>query len=672
MPASKFGYGLGVRSMIYSLKCTVAAFGFLLAAGCGGPKDATGPAAPTSGSTARAEAATTESQLRKNGPAPVINATTIRGDQVDFAKLKSGADLVIEFFFSPETGEEIGLKLKSIDLASDSIHIIALGFEEDKDALKSFAAKNGIEYYIIDSEALAGEPWIKDITELPLTLFVNPSDSPTITKLVRGGGKDAADIVRKIARTILDQNKPEAARAVAGVAQQVGEDARDVTAYSFVAEGKLDDAEGEFKAIGSNEGLARVELDRGNPEKAMALADQAGDGAYAQVIKSESLQQLGNFVEAENALKKAVEAPGEDWQKSEAAGQYGRLAHYNKDAKTAAEMYAKAADENPYNMAARTNQAEVLRESGDFAGADAMYAQATDFGGDRDDYLVMARGQNQRDLVRKNSNEDILINGETIKELGKRFREQKEAGTAVPVDPWSTKPHIITVWYDVEGTPPYFQRAGADILNRREIETRLGQNEHFQVVEREKLGALLQELNLGSSDLADKQTQQQLGKVLSARNIIFLDLIGRVSQNLLMPRTVEVETTLLQSLPPQEFDQRLTGLGEKIQTVVDAITGEVIEKKPLQGLIATSDDTNNIMINIGRLHGVDEGMRFAILKEGEAVVVGGRELGRQSVPVGIIEVVTREDSLSYCKLVKLDEGAELGPETKIKQMRATQ
>jgi TolB-like protein len=60
----------------------------------------------------------------------------------------------------------------------------------------------------------------------------------------------------------------------------------------------------------------------------------------------------------------------------------------------------------------------------------------------------------------------------------------------------------------------------AGLLTAKAIET-IEENGQYDVVERQQLTTVLEELNLGSSEVADRQTQLKLGAITGARLMVF-------------------------------------------------------------------------------------------------------------------------------------------------------
>ena len=71
-----------------------------------------------------------QEQFLKGEPAPDIEAADLHNKPVDMdAIIKEGRDLVILFFFTPRSGEEMALKLATLDTryGGRELEIIALG-----------------------------------------------------------------------------------------------------------------------------------------------------------------------------------------------------------------------------------------------------------------------------------------------------------------------------------------------------------------------------------------------------------------------------------------------------------------------------------------------------------------------------------------------------------------
>lgn len=103
-------------------------------------------------------------------------------------------------------------------------------------------------------------------------------------------------------------------------------------------------------------------------------------------------------------------------------------------------------------------------------------------------------------------------------------------------------PVSVAVW-DLENLsyePGAYPDMG-QVLAGRIIET-IRQKGEYQVVERQRIMAILQELNLGSSALADENTRLRIGRISGARQMIFGGYQTAGDAMRIDLRLVEVET----------------------------------------------------------------------------------------------------------------------------------
>jgi len=213
----------------------------------------------------------------------------------------------------------------------------------------------------------------------------------------------------------------------------------------------------------------------------------------------------------------------------------------------------------------------------------------------------------------------------------------------------------------------FFERAGADVAIQREIETKLQADKRCGIVERSMLDKLLQELNLGSSELATADTQRRLGNVLSASLLGFVEYAQSAAGLSMYVRLVDTETTSIVMQASQPVDEN--NPSAVADAVAAKIVAEAVDGRELKGLIADATDENAVMINLGRRYGVKEGQAFVALKEGQPVEVGGRVIAKKPEPAAKLVVISVEDDYATCKVEKKVEGAQLVKEMKIKSSK---
>lgn len=611
-------------------------------------------------------AGTAAAQFVKNDPAPAINTVDVFGNTVKLDDIiQQGRDVVILFFFSPQTGQEMAHKLATLDTyyGGKQLEIIALGFKEDAAALRKFAENFQIQYAVIDAASVKDAEWVKKIDVLPLTLFV-VTETKTIERVIRGGGQET-QLIKEAAEAFFRRGQLEQAAKMTQDAIKAGEnpkDAQELNGYILTAEGKLDDAEKEFGQIDSKTGLAKVAVERGQFSEAVQLADQAGNDGYAQTIKAEALMKEGKTEEAAKTLETAGAPPAREWQQSETQNLQGRVLQEQGKTDDAIGNYEKAVALDPYNVVALSNEGAAHREKGDLKKAEQVLEKASSIR--KDDMASLMLQQVQRELKEANDTEKAKLIQTQIADLAKRFQEMKTAGTDKPADTWSTRPLVLAFLPSAAQGPLFFDRAGTDIVVQRELENRLLTSNQVGVVERQMLDKLLQELQLGSSELASADTQRRLGQVLSAGMLGFLDFAQAGPDIMIYLRLVDTETTAITFQTSDKLNENNPGAA--VQTLVNAILAQVVNSRELKGLIADAASDDAVIINLGKKHGVKEGQVFTAYVDGDPIEVGGRVIAHRQKPVGKLTVTAVEDDYAVCNATNKAEGAVFAKEMKVK------
>ncbi len=615
----------------------------------------------------------TRADFFEGDPVPEIQAQDIFGKSVNLNEiLEKNPDLVILFFFTPDNGKAIAAKLQALKRLynSEALSIIALGMESDKAALQSFADGLKIQYFLLADEQVKTAEWYKNVNQLPLTLFVHTPERK-IERVLRGAGTEQANILKEVAENLFQQRKTDKASAVVASALENGEDAtaaKELNGHILVAEGKLDEAEKEFGEIGADAGLAKVALERGDLEGAIAAADKAGDNGYAQAVKGEALIKSGELEKAETSLAAAASAEIPEWQKSEAVNSQGRLAQANGDIDKAVEQYAKAQSLDQYNVEALSNEGAAYRERGgenDLVLAKETLEKAAAIRPDEMTGLMLQ--QVKTELEEAND----IKKGELIKslitDLSKRYEELKAKGEAEPTDDWTSRPVVLAFLPGETKGKTVFDRAGTDMVLQREIEVQAQGKNGIQVVERVMLDKLLQELNLGSSELASGDTQRRLGQVLSAGHLGFIDFAQVGADTMLYLRLIDSETTGIFFQASQKIDDSKPT--ETVAAVVNALAEKLASTEPLQGLIADAAANDAVIINLGKKHGVQTGTEFKILQDGDPIEVGGKVIAHRQKPVGKLTLTTVEEDYAIGTASNLTEGVTLAKEMKVQQLK---
>ncbi len=603
--------------------------------------------------------------LARHEPTPNIQAVDIAGEKVDLsAIIATNPVLLVVYCFAPNTGEELAAKLQGLQMryGREEFQVIALGIEQDEAQLQSFAKRLGIRYHVVDASKLENGDWLETVRQYPITLFVETPQGRRIDHVLAGDGLSPSSLLTEIAENLFRKRREEALEVANEAAAESDDPAtRELRGFILAGEGKLDEAEKEFGSLESHTGLAKVALERGDFEEAIKQADLAGDDPYAASIKAEALARSGKVDEAAAAISSVdVDKAERPWQAAEAANSRGRIKHHQGDIDGAINDYQVAREIDAYGIKPLSNEAAAQREQGNLEEAQELLVQAQQIS--NDDLIGMLLQQVRGELEEANDLKRQELIRAQIQSLSERYKELKAAGLDTPKDTWSTRP--LTLALLPGKSTVFFERAGTDVALQRDMESRLQADPRVQVLERTMLDQLLQELELGSSELADPNTQQVLGRVLSARYLGFVDYAQVGADLTLYLRLVDTETTALAMQVSQPVD--VNKLSDVARTVAERVLADTADSQELKGLVADVTDDGVVMVNIGRKHGVALGQRYDVFTEGEPIEVGGRIIAHRQNTVGRIEITAVEDEYSLASIVILKEGTKMEKELKIK------
>jgi len=174
-------------------------------------------------------------------------------------------------------------------------------------------------------------------------------------------------------------------------------------------------------------------------------------------------------------------------------------------------------------------------------------------------------------------------------------------------DAWTSRP--VTVWFynDSAGGPD-----PEDELLVTKLAAAMVDRGRFKVVDRKVLDQILQELRLGSSDLADPSTALRLGKLLSARALVAVTVKRSAEETSISLRTVDVETSKVLGVTAE----KIMGADDAaaVQRLVAGLEAVLEKAFPVRGRIATVTD-GAVTLNIGRKVGVREGAVFSVFAD---------------------------------------------------------
>ena len=605
----------------------------------------------------------------KNDKFPVFSAKDIYGEEVNFSSyIDKNEPVLVIFLFSPKTGEEMATKLSVLDLqfGGKKLEILGIGCKETADGLKQFATRLDLKFKIIPEQELSDNSWLSKADVLPMILFVAPP-SMVIERILRGGGHQLS-LLKETAEFFYRKKDLETANKVLNTSvpeesPNTLKELQELRGYILSEQGKIDEAEKEFGAINATAGLAKLAYMKGDYQKTIEYANQAPDDGYAQTIKAMALSKLGKVEEAKAILQNSEGKIKYDWMKAENLNAQGRISQETGDETKALQEFEQAVSLDPMNVVALSNKAVVHQKKGELDKAKEILTEASKRGEDQITQILL---QQVTEQIQKNNDVERqkVIQGQ-ITQLTNRFKELKESGK-ITNDTWDTKPPVIAFLKgssSIQGI--LLDRAGIDNAFQRELEkTVKNKLSPIQVVEREMLDKLLQELQLGSSDLSSAETQRQLGKVLSARFLGFIEFASLGKSPMVYVRLVDTETTEIIGQCSSLLNEN--DLVATIQKITEEMEQSIKESnRNVRGTILSVSDSL-VTVNLGKSHGIKEGCILTILQQGEPIEVNGKKVGFRQVPVGQIEIqeVENEYSTGSLKLTKQDTKVEKGMKVK--------
>jgi tetratricopeptide (TPR) repeat protein len=619
-------------------------------------------------------AATGYGQVQSGRSAPVFSGTDLTGKTLDLSRMKGKPLTILYFFDAGSRPSQEGLfslnQLARQHKGDLSVWAITAS---PKEQVTRFASMAGLAFPILPGAANAmGLYQARQV--LPVVCIIGPG--LRVLDYFQGGGKTTEAMLVRLAERELQRRMTKVATTIGK--EVVKKNPRNVKAKAVMGYAALRDADlkraeevftdlsrqGSEGEVLGKEGLAAVYKKRNQNEKALRLVreveEKAPERSYGHVIKGDILYAQNRKKDAEAEYKKAVDKkvaePYQDAVRYNQLGRYYSTTRKNKDAR---ELFAKAVEIDPYYVEGTTNKGLSLEKEGKWDEALKAYQQALAVDGkDRYAGVLAGRAQEMLDLQKDAKRKERM--DRLVKELAERFRSRKDEKP--PEDSWTSRPTILTfVDFEEKGGLP--EREGFTAVITSELTNRLNASGRVKVVERVLMERLLEELNIGSSELANPETALRLGKVLAAKLIGAGTLTYLPQEAMFTFRLIDTETSEIPQLSTKQLggesslDRELLGLNREILKTV-------IAKYPLRGYVAKVTG-NEAIINIGSKQGVVAGTRFDVVEEQETIEYRGKTLRGVPKKVGQVEVTAVEQD--YARVKPIGQQRQLKADDKVQE-----
>jgi CHAT domain-containing protein/tetratricopeptide (TPR) repeat protein len=415
-------------------------------------------------------------------------------------------------------------------------------------------------------------------------------------------------------------------------------------------------------------GLAAIALVRGEMPQALDWAAQADtldpEIAYSYVIRGHVFFQQGKLEEARQAYQTATtKTHGAPWQQAIALDRLGRLSAAQGQTDLAMTYYDKAISQGGPELAiASTNKAYLLTQNGQYEAAVALYRQVVQQQPEDRLAAVLLREAERRDQLAHDQERQTRIT-QLIADLVQEHREGRSPGPQG--DAWTSPPLTLALLdFQRQGTPE--PRAGEDEVLLQSLAEALQASGRLLLIERDHLDALLTELQLGASALADPQVATRVGRILAARLLATGSIIRTGTEVQLSVRLIETETTRVRAsatevmTTPTAFETTVTSLAQ-------TLLRKVRQVYPLQGQIVQVTP-QGVLLNIGAEQGVTPGLVLQVFGSEEPILVDGKVVDYFREPVGQIKVTTVQPRLALAE--SLESIAPLQQEWKVQEVEA--
>ena len=608
-------------------------------------------------------AGTGYSQVKEGEPVPLFDLKGMDGKTYDLEAMKDQPMIIIYFFdAASRPSQESLLTLDNLAKKYQTADLKVWGITRShKDSVSDFVKKTNPTFPILLDDAGVSDKYQARLV-LPTTCILGPKLK--LLDYFQGGGKTTNVMLVKLAERKLQQKQIVIAQALSDEA--VKKDPKDTRAkmikgYAALKAGQLDEAQKTFTAMAKGtgqgeilgkEGLAGVYAAKGQSKKAVELASAvesaAPERSYIHTVKGDVLYSQNKKAQAQAEYAKAVQNPGaEDFQKAGAYNKLGRLYASIGDYQQSRDLYDQAVQIDPYYVEAMANKGVTYEKEGKWDKALGMYNQGQSL--DKDDVFASALAKRAAQMIAlQNDSKNRERVDKLVKELSQRYRSQKKIFITSPEDTWTSRPMVLS-FVDFSETGGLSERDGLSVVLTTQLADELNASGRVQVVERVVIERLLEELNLGSSELADPQTALRLGRVLAAKVIGTGSLLHMPGGTMLSLRLIDTETSAIPEVINRELNTDAS-LKKDLHRLNREILTSVMTTYPLQAYVVNVTG-EKVMINLGSNQGVVMGSSFAVIEEQDPIEYKGKKLQQAAKNIAGLEVISVEPDISYCRII---------------------
>jgi tetratricopeptide (TPR) repeat protein len=608
--------------------------------------------------------------------APEFSLKSTDGRLYNLDRMKTHPMMIVYFFSTELNASQEGLlTLDKLAKTYADADLLVWGITRSpREAVQNFVSKSQLNFPILLDTSNVSDLY-KARQRLPTVYILGPGLQ--VLDQIRGDKQVSEIMLTHVAERKLQRKQFKMAKNISMEVEKKdprNADAKMVRGYAALKEGNLQEAEDTFRQLSETkgkgevlgkEGLTEVYAQKGETEKALKLASEvekkAPERAYVHVVKGKLYYNKNKKKQAEAEFQKAVKKQSAaPFQKAAALNHFGRLEASKGNYQVARKFYDQAVEIDPYDIVATSNKGITYEKEGKWDKALDTYRQSLALD-KKDIYAAVLARRAQERLAIQNDAEQKKRMDKLVNNLVERYRSQKKAGVKVE-DPWTSRPMILT-FVDFQEKGGLAERDGFSTVMTSQLSELISASGRAQVVERVLVERVLEELNIGSSELADPDTALKLGKLFAAKIIGTGSFYHLTSGTLLSLRLIDTETSAIPKVITRQFAPGVS-LEKEINRLNREILKSIITKYPLRGFVIQATD-GQVLINLGLKQGVVLGTKFDVIKEQEPIVYKGKKLQRTPKVIAQIEVEEIEPDICYARI--LNQKSAIKSDDKVKE-----
>ena len=218
----------------------------------------------------------------------------------------------------------------------------------------------------------------------------------------------------------------------------------------------------------------------------------------------------------------------------------------------------------------------------------------------------------------------------------------------------SGKTRVAVVDFEQKGAPEFQGKQAGEIVAEWLI-TALVKTGRFEVVERAQLQKILKEQQLGMSGVVNQETAAKVGELLGVKVIVTGAVIQFGSTLDVNARLISVEDGSI-----LKAERLRAGNLESVEGLMAGLADSMKRDFPMEGYVVMVSG-KRAMIDLGRIHGVEGGMRFSAFRKGAPVrhPITGKMLKGEDIKIGEMNARTIEQDTCWADIVQEEPGVKI-------------